>query len=231
MSSETFSIDTEALWSNVSNREAKEAIANDIVNRASDGQVIGFGSGTTSMVCALAFGQAVKDGLGISAVVTSLELEWLCTKLGIDVLDLESTDVDWCFDGADEVDPNNNLLKGRGGAMHRERQVFNAAKKRLVVADSTKDVSVLGEKFPAPVEIDPVNVIEVMEELKSMGFDSVSLRTGEGKDGPVITESGNVIADVIFRAGFTEEVAKSITVIDGVVDTGLFMGYSFERLS
>ncbi len=231
MSSQEFSIDTDALWANVSNRDAKEAIAKEIVSQAQDGQVIGFGSGTTSMVCALAFGQAVKDGLGISAVVTSYELEWLCTKLGIDVLELESTTIDWCFDGADEVDPQGNLLKGRGGAMHRERLVFNAAKKRLVVADPSKDVAVLGEKFPAPVEIDPVNVIEAMEELKSKGFDSVSLRTGDGKDGPVITESGNVIADVVFRAGFTDDVAKSIASIHGVVDTGLFMGFTFERLS
>lgn len=231
MSSIQFPIDTDALWSNVSNRDAKEAIAKEIVSRAQDGQVIGFGSGTTSMVCAIAFGQAVKDGLGISAVVTSFELEWLCTKLGIDVLDLESTHIDWCFDGADEVDPLGNLLKGRGGAMHRERQVFQAATKRIAVADSSKDVAVLGEKFPAPIEIDPVNAIEAMAELGVMGFDSIALRTGTGKDGPVITESGNVIADVVYRAGFTNDVVNRINAVTGVVDTGLFMGFEFERLS
>ena len=226
-----FPIDTDALWSSVSNREAKESIAKEIVARASDGEVIGFGSGTTSMVCAIAFGQAVKDGLGISAVVTSYELEWLCTKLGIDVLDLPSTHIDWCFDGADEVDPQSNLLKGRGGAMHRERQVFEVANKRLIVADPSKDVSVLGEKFPAPVEINPINAVEVMKELSSMGFDEVALRTGQGKDGPIITEAGNVIADIIFRPGFDMELASKISSIEGVVDTGLFMGFDFERLS
>lgn len=230
MSSE-FPIDTDALWSSVSNLEAKQSIAKEIVGKAQNGEVIGFGSGTTSMVCAVEFGKAVKDGLGISAVVTSFELEWLCTKLGIDVLDLNSTHVDWCFDGADEVDQNGNLLKGRGGAMHRERQVFQASTQRIIVADSSKDVLVLGEKFPAPVEIDPVNAIEAMSELNDMGFDSVSLRTGQGKDGPVITESGNVIADVIYRPGFSNEIAKEIQLVSGVIDTGLFMGFDFERLS
>lgn len=226
-----FPIDTQALWSSVSNLEAKQQIAKEIVAKAKDGEVIGFGSGTTSMVCAVEFGQAVKDGLAISAVVTSYELEWLCEKLGIDVLELGSAQIDWCFDGADEVDGENNLLKGRGGAMHRERKVFEASGKRLVVADSSKDVNVLGEKFPAPVEILPMNAIEAMAELKSMGFDSVGLRTGEGKDGPVITESGNVIADVVYRTGFTTEIANKISQVNGVVDTGLFMGFEFERLS
>ncbi|MFN8015397.1 MAG: ribose 5-phosphate isomerase A [Acidimicrobiia bacterium] len=228
---DNFPIDTEALWANVSNREAKEQIAKKIVSYANNGDVIGFGSGTTSMVCALEFGNAVRDGLSINAVVTSLELEWLCEKLGIDTLNVSDTQVDWCFDGADEVDPNGNLLKGRGGAMHRERQVFTAAKKRIVVADSSKDVKVLGEKFPAPIEISAANAVEVMSKLNSMGFDEVSIRTGSGKDGPVITESGNFIADIIYRKGFTSEVANEIISINGVVDTGLFMGFEFERLS
>lgn len=226
-----FPIDTNALWASVSNREAKEAIAKDIVARAYDDQVIGFGSGTTSMVCAIEFGKAAAGGLQISAVVTSLELQWLCTKLGIDVVELGSARIDWCFDGADEVDGEGNLLKGRGGAMHRERQVFDAAKQRIVVADSSKNVQVLGEKFPAPVELEPVHVVEAMAELSAMGFDSVSLRTSEGKDGPVVTESGNVIADIIYRAGFTAEITQKISEVDGVFDTGLFMGYEFERMA
>jgi len=227
----SFPIDTDALWSSVSNREAKETIAKEIVSKAQDGQVIGFGSGTTSMVCALEFGKAVKDGMSISAVVTSYELEWLCTKLGIDVLDLNETEIDWCFDGADEVDKSNNLLKGRGGAMHRERQVFAKAKKRLVVADSSKDVVVLGEKFPAPVEVNPASAVETIAQLQSFGFDSVAIRTGQGKDGPVITESGNIIADVFYRDGFDNELAEKITQTHGVFDTGLFVGFDFERLA
>ena len=231
LSLENFPIDTNALWANVSNREAKEAIAKEIVSKASDGQVIGFGSGTTSMVCALEFGEAIKNGLSISAVVTSFELEWLCVKLGIDVVELSNTNVDWCFDGADEVDSSGNLLKGRGGAMHRERQVFVAAKKRIVVADNSKDVAGLGEKFPAPIEIVPINAVEAISSLNAMGFDSVGIRTGEGKDGPVITESGNIVADVVFRDGFTNEITSEISKIAGVFDTGLFMGFDFERLS
>lgn len=225
-----FPIDTRSLWASISHREAKQEIARSIVSRAEDGQVIGFGSGTTSMVCAVEFGKAVSNGLQIHAVVTSLELEWLCTELSIPTIALHIKPIDWCFDGADEVDPSGNLLKGRGGAMHREREVFRAAHKRIVVADASKDVSTLGEKFPAPVEIQPLHAISVMEALQSMGFDSVALRTGAGKDGPVITESGNVIADVVFREGFTDALAKEITEIEGVFDTGLFMGFEFERL-
>ncbi len=226
-----FPINTDALWASVSNREAKEAIAKEIVSRAKDGEIIGFGSGTTAMVCALEFGKAVKSGLNVSAVVTSLELEWLCKKLGIELSTTVVGKVDWCFDGADEVDPNGNLLKGRGGAMHRERQVFRMSEKRLVVADPSKDVEVLGEKFPAPIEVEPMFVIAAIESLKDMNFDSVDIRTGSGKDGPVITETGNVIVDVVNRSGFDDNLVKQINEIEGVFDTGLFMGFEFERLS
>ena len=116
-----FPIDTDALWSQVSNRQAKEKIAKQIVEQATNGDVIGFGSGTTSMICAIEFGNAVKEGMEISAVVTSFELGWLCEKLGIDVLNIEETKIDWCFDGADEVDPQNRLIKG-GGAKGKGRR-------------------------------------------------------------------------------------------------------------
>lgn len=226
-----FPIDTTSLWAQVSNRDAKEQIAKTIVSRAADGEVIGFGSGTTSMVCAIQFGQAVKEGLGISAVVTSYELQWLCEKLGIDVLSPNETQVSWCFDGADEIDPNGYLLKGRGGAMHRERVVFDSTQKRVVVADQSKDVAVLGEKFPAPIEVLPSLVVDVCNELNKIGLDSISIRTGQGKDGPIITESGNIIVDAIYRSGFSIDVIDAINKIEGVYDTGLFIGYDFERIS
>lgn len=232
---DNFPFNIENFWSSVSNRSEKEQIAKQIVGFASDGQVIGFGSGTTSMVCALEFGNAVKDGLKIDAVVTSFELEWLCDSLNINVISSEdlTNQIDWCFDGADEVDPMGDLLKGRGGAMHRERQVFDLAKKRYVVADSSKDVKVLGEKFAAPIEVLPNELVEVHTQLNDMNFDSVSIRlAGAGsKDGPVITESGNVIVDVIRREGIDTVLAQEISNLDGVFDTGLFMGYEFERIS
>jgi len=226
-----FPFDTDSLWSSVSNREAKEEIAKNLISLAEPGQVIGFGSGTTSMVCALEFGKAVAQGLSVSAVVTSHELEWLCNKLNIKVLGIDDTTIDWCFDGADEVDPYGNLLKGRGGAMHRERQVFAAANKRYVVADSSKDVKILGEKFPAPIEIKPGKAISAIDSFNDLGFDSVTIRTGQGKDGPIITESGNIIVDIVHRSGFTSNIAQEIVGIDGVFDTGLFMGFDFERIS
>ena len=230
-----FPFNIEKLWSSVSNRSEKELIAKKIVGLASDGQVIGFGSGTTSMVCALEFGAAVKAGLIIDAVVTSFELEWLCNSININVVSSEdlTNQIDWCFDGADEVDPMGNLLKGRGGAMHRERQVFDLAKKRYVVADSSKDVKVLGEKFAAPIEVVPNKLVDVHTQLNDMNFDSVTIRlAGAGsKDGPVITESGNVIVDVIRREGIDAGLSEEISSIDGVFDTGLFMGYEFERIS
>ena len=234
-SKNNFPFNIETLWSSVSNRDAKEAIAKDLVKRASDGDTIGFGSGTTSMLCALAFGDAVKQGLKITAVVTSFELGWLCAAMSIAVKDLNSDGllIDWCFDGADEVQDRKNLLKGRGGAMHRERLVFDAAKIRYVVADSSKDVEVLGAKFPAPIEVVPNKLIEVYSKLNDMNFDSVSIRlAGAGtKDGPIITESGNVIVDVIRREGIDASLANDISNIEGVFDTGLFMGYEFERIS
>lgn len=229
-----FPFEIEKLWSSVSNREAKEAIGEKLVGQASDGQVIGFGSGTTSMVCALAFGKAVKSGLNIKAVTTSFELSWLCESMNIEVLELvNGLEIDWCFDGADEIDAYGNMLKGRGGAMHRERQVFAAAKTRFVVADSSKDVKVLGEKFPAPIEVIPEKLVSVHSAFNEMNFDSVDIRmAGAGaKDGPVVTESGNVILDIVNRSGFDDKIYKEITSVDGVFDTGLFMGFDFERIS
>ncbi len=228
----SFPFKVESLWSSVSNREDKEAIASKLIGLAKDGQTIGFGSGTTSMVCALAFGDAVKAGLKINAVVTSFELAWLCDYLGIEVLNLtSSTKIDWCFDGADEVQAGRNLLKGRGGAMHRERLVFDAATIRYVVADSSKDVDVLGAKFPAPIEVVPSKLVEVYTKLNGMNFDSVEIRLASGKDGPIVTEAGNVVLDVVNRSGFTKDIVDEITELDGVFDTGLFMNYDFERIS
>ena len=229
-----FPFDVKTLWSSVSNLESKEKIAKQLVSIANDGDVIGFGSGTTSMVCALEFGHSVKDGLAISAVVTSYELAWLCDSAGIKVVNLNDVNnVDWCFDGADEVDASNNLLKGRGGAMHNERLVFDSAIKRYIVADNSKDVNVLGEKFRAPLEIDPKKMVSVYRELNKMNLDSVAIRlAGSGsKDGPVITEAGNCIIDVVYRAGFNNILIDQISLLDGVFDTGLFIGYEFERIS
>ncbi|MCB0827501.1 MAG: ribose 5-phosphate isomerase A [Solirubrobacterales bacterium] len=210
----------------ISNLEAKRGVADRLAASAESGQTIGAGSGSTAYLAVRAIAARVAAGEleRVTLVPTSLEIEMTIAGLDLPVGDLFADRPDWLFDGADEVDPAGSLIKGRGGAMFREKLLFKATDDRRVLVDASKAVEKLGSKFPVPVEVVPRALPVVVPELESLGAVELQIRTGSGKDGPVLTELGNVIVDCRFDeiAGGLEVAIKSTT---GVVESGLFQGY------
>ena len=134
---------------------------------------------------------------------------------------------DWTFDGADEVDPDRNLIKGRGGALFKEKLLISSSNRTFILVDESKQVSFLGSRFPVPVEVFPMAFPYVEREIRAMGASRTQLRPAKGKDGPVITESGNLILDAWF-SNIHSSLEKEIKSVTGVIENGLFMGYDVE---
>ncbi|MDW7692239.1 ribose 5-phosphate isomerase A [Flammeovirgaceae bacterium SG7u.111] len=215
----------------ISNREDKEAIAAKVVQLVKYRDVIGFGSGSTSALAIEAIGKRVREEkLEIIAIPTSHEVEMACVKNDIQTGSFLKYQPDWCFDGADEIDPDKNLIKGRGGAMVKEKLLMSAASKTYILADKSKFVSNLGEKFAVPIEVLPIAVNSLENSLLSLGASTISLRIGIKKDGPVMTENGNFILDVNFK-NIGKELEKEINMLPGVLDNGLFMNFPIEVLT
>lgn len=214
----------------ISNREAKEKVANIMAQKVQDWDVIGFGSGSTSYLTAIAIGQRVqRENLHITAIPTSYEMEMLCTYLEIPTAKITDKKPDWCFDGADEVDHDNWMIKGRGAAMFNEKLNIKSAQKTYILVDKTKIVSKLGSKCAIPVEIMPQSLNFLKQELFNMGASSIELRMAQKKDGPVITQNGNLILDVKFNE-IDQTMEKRLKSITGVIETGLFIGYNVETI-
>ncbi|MCD8264228.1 MAG: ribose 5-phosphate isomerase A [Tannerellaceae bacterium] len=217
-------------WKEIKNREEKEKVGKFVAQKVQHNEVIGAGSGTTSFLALLQINERVQEeGLSIQVIPTSFEIRWTCNLLGLPVTSLLETTPDWVFDGADEIDPRKNMIKGRGGAMFMEKLLIKRGPKTYILADSTKMVSQLGSKHPVPVEIFPYAYKEVLIQLEKLQPKKIELRTGSGKDGPVITESGNLIADVWFEE-IREELEQELKLITGVVENGLFIHYPVEIL-
>ena len=136
-------------WSGpISNREAKEEAGRKIAGQVRDGDVIGAGSGSTAYLAIRAIAERVhREGLRVSTICTSYETTMACAAAGLPVTNLLRSRPDWCFDGADEVDPDHSLIKGRGGAMFLEKLVMRAAARSYILVDPSKLVERLGGKF------------------------------------------------------------------------------------
>jgi len=216
----------------ITNRDAKEMIARKVAMKATSGDIIGAGSGSTSFLTVLELGQrVVKEGLDVIVVPSSIEIELACLAVGLEVCNIVPTHIDWCFDGADEVDSSGRLIKGRGGALYREKQIFSAADTRLIVADASKSVDRLGQHFPVPVEVDPSWVNSAYTRLAQLDHVvNVALRMAKAKDGPVITEPGRILLDVTMSEIDDDDEALLLS-IPGVCCTGIFSGFDFERIS
>jgi ribose 5-phosphate isomerase A len=214
----------------VANRAAKEKLASEIALQLMDGDIIGAGSGSTSLLTIQAIGARMRrDRLRCTAIPTSVEAELACIDAAIPVTTLLAARPNWSFDGADEVDPGKNLIKGRGGAMFKEKMLIHASPKPYILVDQSKLVKKLGERFPIPVEVHPLGLRVAENELVKMGATQVLLRAAAGKDGPVITENGNLILDVRFRE-IGADMERQIKSIPGVIESGLFWGLSVEVL-
>jgi len=214
----------------ISNRAGKQKVADKIVAKIKDGDIIGVGSGSTVYLTLFAIAEKIKaERLNILAIPTSIEITMACSKLGIPLTSLYEHKPDWCFDGADEVDPAHNLIKGRGGALFKEKLLISSSPLNYIIVDDTKLVDKLGTKFPVPVEVFPSALLHVEEGLKAIGANSIVLRLAGGKDGPVITENGNLLLDVHFD-NIDNELELKIKAITGVIESGLFINYNIEVL-
>lgn len=191
-------------------------------------KLFGFGSGSTSYLAVLAIAEKIKkENIKITAIPTSTEIRMLCGKLNIPTATLIEKKPDWCFDGADEVDNNKWLIKGRGGAMFKEKLNMVNSPITYILIDKSKRVSSLGEKHKIPVEIYPDSISYVTDEIIKLGAEEITLRQAKHKDGPVITENGNLILDVKFK-NIEEDLEKNIKSISGVIESGLFINYNVK---
>lgn len=215
----------------ITNRKAKEEVAIEISNQAKNGDVIGAGSGSTVYLALSALAKKIKEeNLHVTVIAASLESAAVCSQLNIPQTTLWDRKPDWTMDGADEIDPQGNLLKGRGGAMFKEKLLIRSSSRVYIMADETKFVRQLGEKFPVPVEIFPGALTYVEEQLKKLGTIRLELRPAKGKDGPVISENGNLILDAWFPT-IECDLECEIKKITGVVESGLFIDYNIQILT
>ncbi|HVW96071.1 MAG TPA: ribose 5-phosphate isomerase A [Mucilaginibacter sp.] len=220
-------------WSDtIINKEGKEKVAALIAEKVKDGDILGVGSGSTVFMALFAIAKRVREEkLNVKAIPTSVEISMALTKLGIPMTSLYEHRPDWLFDGADEVDPNHSLIKGRGGAMFREKLLISSSPVNYIIVDQSKMVEKLGSKFPVPVEVFPQALLHAEAELKKIeGLREISLRPAKGKDGPIITENGNLVLDAWFDhiSDDTELKIKSVT---GVIESGLFIKYNVNILT
>lgn len=203
----------------ITNKEQKQKLALKLAKRVNDGDVIGFGSGSTSFLAVCAIAERIKkENIKITAIPTSYEIKMLCSYFDIPTCTLQEKKPDWCFDGADEIDNNNWMIKGRGAAMFKEKLNILNASKVYILVDESKFVDKLGAKRLVPVECYPEAVNYVKEQLLKLGAKDVILRLATKKDGPVITENGNYILDTKFE-NIDENLETNIKAIPGVIES------------
>ena len=203
--------------------DLKEMAAREAVRHVKDGMVVGLGSGSTASIAIKLLGDKVREGWNLVGVPTSRDSEVLGRSVGITIGELKDyPEVDLTIDGADEVDPGLNLIKGLGGALVREKIVAAETKIEIIIVDESKLVAHLGEKAPLPVEIVRFASESTMRRLQKFGCVPV-LRE---KNGLVfITDNGNLIADCRFeRIENPAKLESDLNLVPGVVDNGLFIG-------
>ena len=205
----------------------KQAVADAAIKEVESGMILGLGSGSTAALMIKSLASELKSGKlkNIKGVPTSFQSEVLAMELNIPLIDLASvSEIDLAIDGADEVNPGFQLIKG-GGACHvREKLVACRAKKLLIVVDETKLVQNLNEVFPLPVEVLPSAWKQVKDMISEINGVS-SLRMAKKKAGPIVTDQGNLILDVLFKDGIKDPnfIENTINNIPGVLENGLFV--------
>jgi ribose 5-phosphate isomerase A len=189
-----------------------------------DGMVVGLGTGSTAKHLLVALGEQVRAGKKLRGVPTSQETAALAREFGIPLIDTENWwEIDVALDGADQVDPDFNLIKGGGGALLKEKIVAASAKQFIVMIDHTKQVPVLGGSFPLPIEVISFGWDSTARAIGAFTKSRVVLRERNGA--PFKTEAGHLIVDVhIDRIDRPSELETALNLIPGVVESGLFVG-------
>ncbi|XOK61543.1 ribose-5-phosphate isomerase RpiA [Paenibacillus elgii] len=202
--------------------DAKKAAGEKAAEYISDGMRIGLGTGSTVYWTILRLGELVKEGLQIEAVPTSVQTEKLAREAGIPLLPLAQLQapLDLTVDGADEVSPKDELIKGGGGALLREKMIASFSDRFIVVVDHSKCVPVLGQ-FPLPVEVVPFGWEMTSKQLGQMGCEPI-LRIRDGA--PFVTDNDNYVIDCRFGSiPNPGELTVELNKLPGVVENGLFV--------
>lgn len=209
------------------------ALADHLIEQVSVIKVLGIGTGRTVDAVLQALQPLLVARSGeVTLVASSFATARTCGEMGLHSLHPGTPikRIDLYLDGADEIDERCRLIKGRGGAMLREKILASLSDQFIVLADDTKRVAKLGSKFPIPIEVIPEALELVLRELEAIGALSLELRSGApGKHGPCVTESGNIIVDARFPE-VAEDLESRIKSIVGVVESGLFLTQASEAL-
>jgi len=202
--------------------QEKKIAAEASLKYVREGQVVGLGSGSTATLAIRALAARVRAGLNIRGIPTSQHSRELALELGIPLITFEDAQqIDVTIDGADEFDPDLNLIKGGGGALLREKIVASATRQEVIVTDSSKQVAVLG-KFPLPIEVIKFAQPLVAKRIAALGVICVLRRDTAGE--PYVTDEGNHILDCRFgEISEPAKMARTLSEIPGIVEHGLFI--------
>ena len=206
--------------------EAKRRAGESAADLPGDGDVVGLGTGSTAAHAIRALGERVDAGLDVRGIPTSFQSRELAREAGIPLTTLDEASVEIAIDGADQVSDAGALVKGGGGAHAREKLVDADADRFVVVADPSKLVDELD--YPVPVEVLPDARRPVADAVRAAGGEP-ELRRAERKDGPVVTDNGNLLLDCDFgRIDDPAGLAATLSSLPGVVEHGLFVGLADE---
>jgi ribose 5-phosphate isomerase A len=206
--------------------EAKRRAGESAAALVEPGTVVGLGTGSTAAHAIRRLGEEVEAGLDVVGVPTSFQSRELAREVGVPLRALDEVDgIDLAIDGADQVS-GFDLVKGGGAAHAREKVVDAAADRLILVVDPSKEAETLDH--PVPVEVLPDSTPTVRERVRDLGGEP-TLRAAERKDGPVVTDNGNLVLDCAFGTiDRPTELAASLSAVPGVVEHGIFVGIADE---
>ncbi len=203
----------------------KEAAGRAAAERVQDGMTVGLGTGSTVAFALERLAVRVRqESLSLRGVATSLDTERKARALGLPLVDLsQAAEIDLTIDGADEIDPRFDMIKGGGAALLREKVVAALTRCEVIVVERSKLVERLGERFPLPVEVAPFARPAVARRIGALGA-ACTLRMRDRE--PLVTDNGNHILDCRFPGGIAEPAAleRALDQIPGVIESGLFIG-------
>ncbi|MEM7740726.1 MAG: ribose-5-phosphate isomerase RpiA [Pseudomonadota bacterium] len=215
---------------------AKRLSAEAALEMVEDGMVLGLGTGSTANFFLEGLGRNIRGGMSVRGVPTSKASEALAIKHGVTILSPdETTVIDLDVDGADEITPDGAIIKGGGGALLREKIVARAAERFVVIADASKRVATLGA-FTLPVEVETfgygLTLRVIRQTLVEQGFSNAPLSLRHGKDGGFfVSDGGNLVVDLALgRIEDPHALDQALTMVPGVVTTGLFLGLNPKQL-
>lgn len=209
------------------NRDRLAAVARAAADEVQAGMIVGLGSGSTAEAFIDELGNRVQAGLTVQGVPTSDRSATLARDAGIPLIDLDATArLDLGVDGADEIDPMLNVVKGRGGALLHEKLVGLACERYLIIATTEKLVTRLGTRMPLPVEVVPFGWRATARRLGALGLDSTPRTHGDSDHSLFVTDGGHYLLDCVIGNSVSDFAALAVAVksLPGVVDHGLFLG-------